>query len=76
MKADRVMSRLREARNGKANDSELGRRLTGTGSYAEMIGRRFNLACQRLKLGGHAPGLDTSRFTPPPPPSGTQLKLF
>ena len=76
LKADHVMSQLREVRGGQTSDSRFGRRLTGTGSYAEMIGRRFNLACKRLRLGGHAHALDTSRFTPPPPPTGTQLKLF
>jgi DNA repair photolyase len=76
LKADHVMSRLTEARDGRANDPEFGTRMTGTGAYAEMIERRFNLACQRLGLGGHDFALDTGRFTPPPPPSGTQLNLF
>ena len=76
LKADHVMSRLADAREGRANDPEFGSRMTGTGPYAEMIGRRFNLACQRLGLTGHDFDLDTSRFTPPPPPSGTQLNLL
>jgi len=76
LKADHVMSRLTEARDGRANDPDFGTRMTGTGAYAEMIGRRFNLACQRLGLAGHDLALDSSRFTPPPPPAGTQLNLF
>jgi DNA repair photolyase len=76
LKADHVMSRLREMREGRANDPEFGSRMTGKGAYAEIIQRRFNLACQRLGLTGHEPGLATDRFTPPPPPAGTQLDLF
>ncbi|MFA9461144.1 PA0069 family radical SAM protein [Thiohalorhabdus methylotrophus] len=75
-KADHVMSRLEEARGGAANDPEFGSRMTGTGAYAELIGRRFNLACQRLRLSGHDNALETGLFTPPPPPSGTQMSLF
>ncbi|HKJ70379.1 MAG TPA: radical SAM protein, partial [Gammaproteobacteria bacterium] len=76
LKADHIMNRLSEARDGRANDPEFGTRMTGTGAYAEMIARRFNLACQRLGLTGHDFALDTRRFTPPPPPTGTQLNLF
>ncbi|KPV40372.1 DNA repair photolyase [Thiohalorhabdus denitrificans] len=76
LKAEHVMSRVEEARGGAANDPRYGTRMTGTGAYAELIGRRFNLACQRLGLAGHDLSLDTHRFTPPPPPSGTQMTLF
>lgn len=76
LKADHVMSRLAEAREGRANDPEFGTRMTGTGNFAEMIGRRFGLACRRLGLNGTDPGLATDRFVPPPAPSGTQLDLL
>jgi DNA repair photolyase len=76
LKADHVMSRLQEMRNGRSNDPAFGSRMTGKGAYADIIQRRFNLACQRLGLQGHDPALDTTQFTPPPPPAGTQLNLF
>ncbi len=76
LKANHVMSRLTEAREGRANDPEFGTRMTGTGAYAEMIARRFDLACRRLGLSARERVLDSTRFTAPPPPSGTQLSLL
>ncbi|HKL77066.1 MAG TPA: PA0069 family radical SAM protein [Gammaproteobacteria bacterium] len=76
LKADHVMSRLRDTREGRTNDPDFGSRMTGKGAYADIIGHRFNLACQRLGIGGHDAALATDRFTPPPPPAGAQLSLF
>jgi selenocysteine lyase/cysteine desulfurase len=48
---------------------------TGTGNFAELIGKRFDLACQRLGLNRRSrEPLDISRFRPPR--SGPQLDLF
>ena len=40
-RAARVMSLIRQTRQGKDNDATFGRRMTGTGPYAWSIGRRF-----------------------------------
>jgi DNA repair photolyase len=40
-RASKVMSLIRQMRQGKENDSTFGRRFTGTGPYAWSIGRRF-----------------------------------
>jgi hypothetical protein len=40
-----------------------------------MIGRRFEIACERLGLNQTKTGLSTVHFTPPRAPA-EQLKLF
>ena len=50
--------------------------MRGTGPYADLLSRRFQLACRRLGLNratGALKGLDTSRFRPP---DGRQLRLL
>lgn len=71
--AAHVMARVREARGGRDNDPAFGRRMVGTGAYAELIARRFGLAARRL---GYAdlPPLRTDLFRRPA--RGGQLALF
>ncbi len=77
-RADRVLARLRDSRNGMLNDPRFGSRMTGSGPYAEMLQGRFRLACQRLGFGtgprAHEQ-LDSSQFRVPAV-SGGQLTLF
>ena len=49
-RAERIMRLIREARGGKEYDSKFYRRMVGEGPYAEMISRRFESACKRLRL--------------------------
>ena len=75
-KADHVMSLLRQAHGGKAYEAEWGKRMSGSGPYAEMLRLRFQKACERLGISRqNVWKLDTTRFRPPPQP-GDQLKLF
>ena len=39
---------IRDMRGGKDYDSTWGTRMKGTGPYAWMIGRRFEMACEKL----------------------------
>ncbi len=71
----RVLALLREARRGKLYDPAFGTRMTGEGVYAQLLARRFELACQRLGLNGNEWALDTSQFEKPRP-HGEQLVLF
>jgi DNA repair photolyase len=48
MKADRVMSRIREARGGKVNSSVFGERMRGEGEYWAAIERLFKIHSERL----------------------------
>jgi DNA repair photolyase len=75
LKAEHVMSLVHQMRGGKDYDSTFGVRQRGTGNFAELLGKRFALACERLELNaGRRGGLDTTRFRPPR--TGPQLALF
>ena len=74
LKADHVMKRIRDIRGGRENDCQFGRRMCGTGVYAELIQKRFALALERLSFPG-MPGFDSSRFRVPGK-SAPQLELF
>ena len=43
-----VFKLVRETRGGKDYDSNWGKRMTGAGPIAWMIGRRFEFACEKL----------------------------
>jgi len=78
-RADHVISIVRQMRGGRDNDPRFHERMRGTGNYAELIAKRFDVACRRLGLNGYGggrrpPELDCSRFVPPSPAG--QMKLF
>ena len=74
-RAKHVMSLVRQMRGGKDYDSQWNVRMRGTGPYAEMIARRFQMATKRLGLNPPAKPLDTSQFRRPVR-SGDQLTLL
>ena len=74
-RAGRVMARVREMHGGKEYASDWGHRMRGSGSYAEMIAQRFDLAAKRLGLDRAQPKLRCDLFKPPPQ-KGDQLDLF
>ncbi|HEX5280766.1 MAG TPA: PA0069 family radical SAM protein [Micropepsaceae bacterium] len=74
-RARHVMSLIRSMRGGKDYDSEWGKRMTGTGPYAELMAQRFRLAVSRLGLNRQRARLDCTKFRPPPQ-AGDQLGLF
>ena len=74
-RAEHVMSIVRQMRGGKENDPGFGTRMSGTGNYAELIEKRFDIACRRFGVNRReAPDLDCSRFRPPS--LSGQLKLL
>jgi DNA repair photolyase len=82
-RAERVMSLVRQTREGAAYNSRFGQRQTGTGPYAEMLRHRFHVAARRLGLDrtqqGHTSqaGLRCDLFSVPPKPGEAfQLPLF
>ena len=77
-RAEHVMSIVRQMRGGRDNDPCFGTRMSGTGNYAELIEKRFEVACRRFGVNRReSPDLDRSRFRPPvPPPAGGQLQLL
>ncbi|MFT4129107.1 PA0069 family radical SAM protein [Labrys sp. (in: a-proteobacteria)] len=70
-----VFSLMRSSRDGKDYDSRWGLRMSGTGPYAWMIGRRFELAAARLGINARRLKLRTDLFTRPVR-MGEQLALF
>ena len=70
-----VFKLVRDTRGGKDYDSTFGKRQTGTGPIAWMIGRRFEVACERLGFNKTSVRTTTEHFRPPRPPS-QQLDLF
>jgi DNA repair photolyase len=76
LRAEHVMSVLRQLRGGRDYDARFGERMRGTGPFAELVEKRFALACRRLGLNRDRAPLDTSRFRPPVPAGPRQLDLL
>jgi len=70
---DHVFRRIYEAHGGKAYDATFGTRMTGTGGYAELLARRFEVAKRKLGFSG-SPALETKHFRPPD--KTAQMDLF
>lgn len=75
LKARHVMSIIQDLQGGKDYRAEFGTRQTGTGHYAELIARRFQLSCERLGLNTGDQALSTQHFRPPTA-HRNQLSLF
>jgi DNA repair photolyase len=71
----RVMSKLRDMHGGRAYDPAWGRRMTGTGIWADLLRQRFRRAVRALGYTDDLPTLRCDLFAPPPRP-GDQLALF
>ncbi|HZF75540.1 MAG TPA: PA0069 family radical SAM protein [Acetobacteraceae bacterium] len=81
-RAARVLSLVRQTRNGALYDRRFGARQTGTGPVAELLAQRFKVALRRFGLdgrGGMGAALDCSQFQVPPdlaPADSRQLALL
>ena len=73
-RAERVMNRVRDMRDGRDYDSDFATRMKGTGLWADLIRQRFDKACLRLGLGRGRFELRDDLFRPPR--LGPQLDLF
>lgn len=74
-RATRVMNRVRDTQGGGDYDSNWGRRMTGTGPFAELVAQRFAVACSRLGLLRRMGPLRTDLFRVPVR-RGEQMPLF
>jgi DNA repair photolyase len=70
-----VFKLIRDTRGGKDYDSTWGKRMTGSGPVAWMIGRRFEVACERLGFNKARASTTTEHFRPPRA-AAEQLALF
>ena len=74
-RAQRVMNRIRDMRGGRNYDAEFGRRMTGEGTWAQLIAQRFRRASARHGFSDSWPALRTDLFVRPRPPT-PQMDLF
>ncbi|MFL6580253.1 MAG: PA0069 family radical SAM protein [Burkholderiales bacterium] len=65
LKAEHVMSRVKQMRGGRENDPNFGSRMRGNGEFADLLKIRFETACRRLGLNLQRRTLDTGLFRPP-----------
>ncbi|MGJ8525342.1 hypothetical protein LMG33818_001070 [Halomonadaceae bacterium LMG 33818] len=73
LRAEHVMSLIRQSRGGRIYDSDFSQRMSGRGAMAELIAQRFKLAKKRHGLDQAKRGtLDCTAFTP----KGEQFSLF
>ena len=74
-RAARVLGLIRQSRGGQVNDAAFGRRMRGSGAFAELLQKRFELACRRLGFNDERCRLDTIAFRRPAARSA-QMALF
>ncbi|HTT02315.1 MAG TPA: PA0069 family radical SAM protein [Steroidobacteraceae bacterium] len=66
LRAEHVMSLVQAMRGGRDNDPRFGYRMRGTGTFAELLRARFELACKRSGVSSRRQvELDTGKFRPP-----------
>ena len=65
LKAEHVMSRIRDMRDGRENDPNFGSRMVGSGTLAELLSQRFRKVVHRFGLERPWRELDCSLFVPP-----------
>jgi hypothetical protein len=64
---------IRSCHDGKLNDSDFGRRMSGEGKVAESIHQMFRMACNRFLAGRVMPEYDYTLFVPK---KGKQTSMF
>lgn len=74
--AEKIAARVRATRQGRTNDAQFGKRMSGSGPIAEQISQTFRVFAARYNLDqGRMDTLDCARFRPPRASDG-QLSLF
>ena len=81
MRAEHVMSIIRQSRGGRENDPEFGSRMTGEGVFAQLISTRFTKACEKHGFNQRRYPRDMAQFAvperyKPQPKAKPQLDLF
>jgi DNA repair photolyase len=72
-RADKILNMIRSCHDGKLNDSNFGRRMSGEGKVAESIHQMFRMATNRFLAGRVMPEFDYTLFTPR---NGKQTSMF
>lgn len=69
---ERVLTRIRQTRDGKLNSARFGTRIRGTGEIAEQIGSLFQVFARKHGLDKRLPAFDFTQFRPPTTGTGQQ----
>ncbi|HEY4324474.1 MAG TPA: PA0069 family radical SAM protein [Mucilaginibacter sp.] len=72
-RAEKVLNMIKSCHDGKLNDSDFDRRMSGEGQVAESIHQMFRMACNRFLAGRDMPGFNYDLFVPK---GGRQTSLF
>lgn len=72
-RADKVLNMIRSCHDGKLNDSDYGRRMSGEGNIAQSIHQMFRMACNRFLADRVMPEYDYTLFVPK---KGKQTSMF
>jgi DNA repair photolyase len=72
-RAEKVLNMIKACHDGKLNDSDFGRRMSGEGKIAESIHQMFNMATKRFMAGREMPAYNYDLFIPK---SGKQTSMF
>jgi len=72
-RAEKVLNMIKSCHDGKLNDSEFGRRMSGDGQVAESIHQLYKMACVRFMSDREMPPLNYDLFVPK---KGRQTDLF
>ena len=75
LQEERVLSRIRQVRNGELNSAAFGERMAGSGVIADQINQTFKLFRKQLGYLDRFPMLNCDDFMPPTSSSGQQ-RLF
>jgi DNA repair photolyase len=74
VRADHVLSLVRETRDGRLSDAAFGRRQRGTGAYAAQLAQLFAVSARHAGLATSGPALDADGFRRPA--ASGQLRLL
>jgi DNA repair photolyase len=66
-RAERVLHRIEDMREGRRNDPRFGSRMRGTGIWSDLLRQRFDMAVRKKGLNRDRLQLDTHQFIPPAP---------
>lgn len=72
-RAEKVLNMIKECHDGKLNDSDFGRRMSGEGNVAQSIHQLFKMACNRFLTDKEMPPLNYDLFIPK---GGKQISMF
>ncbi len=70
---EKILSRIRDLRDGKLNDASFGSRMRGAGAFADEIRELFRIGCRRAGMPNERPTLSVAAFRRA---GGEQLSLL